>query len=103
MLFTKEEVAALSNGKGDDELDSLGRAHGFLQLACDAEGIDVKRGLKTTDFSRSNPFAHRAWRHGAIEVQRRTREITREEAKGGVGVHDDGSAAQVTEVVFKGE
>lgn len=102
-MFAKEEVAKLADGKSDAELDSLGRKYGFLQLACDAEGIAPAVDLKTTDFSRSNPFAHRAMRHDAIEAVKRQRPLTAEEATKGHIKSEDGSILPVTEIVFKGE
>src|SRR5690348_8497733 len=104
-MFTEEEVAAMAAGKSDDELDALGRQWGFLQLACDAEGLTPAKGMKTTDFSRSNAFAHRAWRHNAITAVKRERALTGEEVIKGHG-HiklPNGDPAPVTEVVFKGE
>lgn len=102
-MFTKEEVAALAKGKSDVELDALGRQYGFLQLACDAEGITPAKDLKTTDFARANAFAHRAWRHGSIAAVKRARPLTADEALAGHIRHDDGTILPVVELLFKGE
>lgn len=102
-MFTKDEALKLAAGKSDVELDALGRKYGFLQLACDAEEIAPAAGLKTTDFSRSNPFAHRAMRHDSIEAVKRERPLTADEALTGHIKTENGSVAKVTEVVFKGE
>jgi hypothetical protein len=102
-MFTKEEVAAMAKGLRDVGLDTLGRQYGFLQLACDAEGIAPAKDLKTTDFSRANAFAHRAWRHGSIAAVKRERKLTADEALAGHIKADDGALLPVTEVAFKGE
>lgn len=102
-MFTKDEAAAMAAGQDDAGLDALGRQWGFLQLACAFEGLTPARTLKTSDFSRANPFAHRAWRHGSIEAVKRERPHTAEEATQGHVKLADGSIALVTEVVFKGE
>lgn len=102
-MFTKEEVAVMAADKSDAELDALGHQWGFLQLACDGEGVAPSKDLKTTDFSRSNAFAHRAWRHASIAAVKRERPHTAEEATKGHIKLADGSIASVTEVVFKGE
>lgn len=102
-MFTKQEVAAMAAGQSDEQLDALGRQWGFLQLACDGEGIAPAKGLKTTDFSRDNAFAHRAWRHGSIEAVKRERPHTQEELVTGHIKRKDGTIAKVTEVVFQGE
>lgn len=102
-MFTKEEVAALAASQSDAQLDVIGRRYGFLQLACDAEGITPAKNLKTTDFSRTNAFAHRAWRHGSIEAVKRERKPTADEVTAGHIKADDGAVATVIEVVFKGE
>jgi hypothetical protein len=100
-MFSKQEVAKLAEGKNDEQLDALGRQYGFLQLACDWEGVDVKLGLKTSDFTRTNPFAHRAYRAGAIE--RVTAEALPTKP-GDASVHPaTGAFLPVTRVVFKGE
>jgi len=93
----------MAAGQDDAGLDALGRQWGYLQLACAFEGIEPAKDLKTTDFSRANPYAHRAWRHGSIAAVKRERPHTAEEATQGHVKLDDGSIAQVTEVVFKGE
>jgi len=102
-MFTRSEAAAMAAGQDDDGIDALGRQWGFLQLACAFEEIEPARNLRTSDFSRSNPFAHRAWRHGSIEAVKRERPHTAEEATKGHIKLADGSIAPVTEVVFKGE
>lgn len=102
-MFTKEEAATMAAGQDDAGIDALGRQWGFLQLACAFEGVTPARNLKTSDFSRANPYAHRAWRHRSIEAVKRERPHTPEEATVGHVKNPDGSIAQVTEVVFKGE
>lgn len=102
-MFTKAEVEQLAADPSDAAIDAVGRQWGYLTLACAWEGIEPAKDLKTTDFSRANPFAHRAWRHGSIAAVKRERPHTPEEMTQGHVKLKDGSVAKVTEIVFKGE
>jgi hypothetical protein len=66
--MTKDQVAALAAGKDDVELLEVCRKFGVLPLACDFDGVPIAEGLKSTDFTRENPFAHLALRDGHVDA-----------------------------------
>ena len=100
-MLDKKFAADLAAGKDDSDMFVEATKVGLISLACAHEGIPFSTELKTTDFSRQNPWAHLARSDKAIESVER--EVPRSSKPGNETIDASGNVVLGIERVYKGE